>query len=66
MIRIVARGETTAHRAAKWKRNFAIRAVKTHGVSYLFPLSRPRLDRVTFPSAYQKAEKSWQLAVYDQ
>lgn len=54
--------------AAKWKRNFAIRAVKTHGVSYLFPLSlfRPRPGRAAIPSAYQKAKKSWQLAVYDQ
>lgn len=74
MIRRAARGRRRRgwRGAAKWKGNFAIHAMKTHGVSYLFPLSlslflsRPRLGRTAIPSAYQKAKKSWQLAVYDQ
>lgn len=31
----------------------------------LSSLFRPRLGRAAIPSAYQKAKKSWQLAVYD-
>lgn len=63
--RVAKRGGGRRCGATKWKGNFAIHAVKTHGVSYLFPLSRPRLGRAAIPFAYQKAKKSWQLAVYD-
>jgi len=45
VIRWVARGRRRG--AAKWKGNFAIHAVKTHGVSYLFPLLRRDSLRVS-------------------